>query len=153
MTSMKKIQDRDNSAHVNVYSNMLHLWVKIIVYFSVSIKPLWEINKPPFPLTHVKNYSHWGLDWEASHRRTGPCLCGKWGEYWRSLSRPGSQPPSGYNSIYRSLNKTRGRNAGLWESHPFHKENALQFKFHSVRKTEGFKAAVTITILWEIIFP
>jgi hypothetical protein len=46
MTSMKKIRTEIFSKHsINVYSNMLHLRVKIRFYFSVSNKPLGEILK------------------------------------------------------------------------------------------------------------
>lgn len=72
MTSMKKIQDILSKRSVNVYSNMLHLRVKIRLYFSVSIKHLGEIQKNLLSHQHVQNYSHLGLDWAAGHNLTGP---------------------------------------------------------------------------------
>lgn len=75
MTSMKKNQDILSEHSVNVYSNMLHLRVKIRFYFSVSIKPLGETKKNLLSHLHVKSYSHLASQWAVGHRTHQVLAC------------------------------------------------------------------------------
>lgn len=161
MTSMKTIRTHILSKHsVNMDSNMLHLRVKIRFYFSVSVKPLGEIKKkisfPIYICQKLFTCSWAGQGWAAGRGTQQSSAAWKQsGLTLKLFPIVGPAASASENSIYYgggSKNQEKAMQVSGNLS-PSARKMLRQIKFHSVRKTEGFKASVTMTILWEIIFP
>lgn len=126
---------------------MLHLRVKLRSYFSVSIKPLGEPPKSPFAFTYVKNYSHLGLGSWPQNQQVLACVgtvrANTEGLFTSWLTAAFWLP------LHLSVVKANQEKAMQVSGNllPSMRKMLCQFKFHSVRKTEGFKASVTIIIL------